>query len=104
MDKYIKNTPLAIAMATAIPLWIMRFQEVGGPTDEQFKRATSEASYLLAEYGDILLYSSSKGHKKKKSTKPTTAEVFNRTAEAIAAMAFLPGGIDIFGMHFEAKK
>ena len=104
MASNVKDTPLAIAMATAVPLWIMRFQGVGGPTNEQFKRVTSEASYLLAEYGDILLYPSSKGHKKKKSTKPITAEIFNRTAEAIAAMAFLPGGIDIFGMHIEVKK
>jgi hypothetical protein len=49
----------------------------------------------IANSGDIILYKSSK--------KGETARAFNDLAKAIALLSFSPLGIDIFGLHFEAK-
>lgn len=88
------NGLLGIALSAAVPLWIDRIQRQGGPVEADYARAR-ECSQLLAEKGDILQF---------KSAKPgETAHVFNRLAEAMAIMAFCPGGIKFDGMHFEVK-
>lgn len=89
------NNHLAIAMSAAVPLQIMRLEEKGGPTDEDMKKA-QEVSGKLGERGDVLLFGGGK--------KGEVADLFNGTAHAIAVLAFVPGGITIFGQHFEAKK
>jgi len=53
------------------------------------------AGRLIAERADIMLFGGGK--------KGQAAEVFNALAEMVSYMAFLPGGITTFGMHFEAK-
>jgi hypothetical protein len=37
----------------------------------------------------------------KSKIKGETAKQFNKTALAIAVLSFQPGGIEIFGLHFE---
>lgn len=86
---------LSIAMAAAVPLYIMRMLDNDGPGEEDFKKARL-ASRLLGEKGDLLLFG---GGKKKGEV----AHIFNETAKAIAVLSFCPGGINIFGQHFEAK-
>ena len=54
-----------------------------------------ETSQILGERGDILLFGGGK--------KGECAEIFNRTAHAIAVLAFVPGGVEIFGSRFEAN-
>jgi hypothetical protein len=54
------------------------------------------AADLLASKGDILQFGSKK--------KGEAAEIFNRVAEAIAIMSFCPGGVTLFGEHWEAKR
>lgn len=82
-------------LSAAVPLRIMGMQENddGGPTREQIG-ACRPIVTDLGERGDLLLFGS---HKKGES-----AELANGLAHAIAVLAFAPGGIDIFGMHFEA--
>jgi len=82
-------------MGVAIPLHILELQECGGPSEDDLKYA-HETSAILSEHGDKLLFKSKK--------KGETAEIFNRTAKAIAVLAFCPGGVTIFGQHFEARK
>ena len=89
------NEALPIAMDAAVPLYIMQLQEKGGPDADDMKRAQA-VSGKLGEHGDILLFGGGK--------KGECAEMFNETARAIAVLAFCPGGINIFGQHFEAKK
>ena len=60
-----------------------------------FERAR-KVSNVLGEKGDILLFGGGK--------KGEAASIFNETAHAIAILAFCPGGIDIFGSHFDAKE
>ena len=93
MHSFGKGHPLPAALEAACLLRIAELQAKGGPTDWDWSRARS-ASDLIAERGDILLY---RGPKKGDS-----ARVFNEFAYAVAVAAFLPGGIKIFGMHFDA--
>jgi hypothetical protein len=56
-------------------------------------QATSD---ILGEHGDILLHGSEKPGE--------CAAIFNRTAHAIAVLAFVPGGVELFGARFEAER
>ena len=89
------NEMLPIAMAAAVPLYVMQLQEKGGPDADDMKQAQA-VSDKLGERGDVLLFGGGK--------KGECAEMFNETARAVAVLAFCPGGIDIFGQHFEAKR
>ena len=89
------NEMLPIAMAAAVLLYVMQLQEKGGPDADDMKQAQA-VSDKLGERGDVLLFGGGK--------KGECAEMFNETARAIAVLAFCPGGIDIFGQHFEAKR
>ena len=85
---------LMLMMQMAVPLYIERLKEKGGPTPEDMKKA-QETSDMLGERGDVLLCGGGK--------KGECAELFNRTAAAIAVLAFVPGGVTIFGGHWEEK-
>lgn len=96
MNNYMSRTQslLSVSLSAAVPLRIMRMYEKGGPDDADFIRAR-KAGELLGEKGDLLMFKSKK--------EGETAKVFNETAHAIAVLSFCPGGIDIFGQHFEGK-
>ena len=90
------NELLKGMLGISVPLHIHSLEEKGGPTDEDMKKA-QEFSSVLGERGDILLFGGGK--------KGECAEMFNRAAFCIAVLAITcPGGISIFGLHFEAKK
>jgi hypothetical protein len=93
MNQATRDNLLAIAMSAAVPLHIMQLQEKGGPDAADMKKA-QETSDMLGERGDVLLFGGGK------TGEP--ADLFNRTAHTVAVLAFVPGGIDIFGQHFEA--
>jgi len=95
MNQATQDHPLAIAMGAAVPLHIMQLQEKGGPDAADMKRA-QETSDMLGERGDVLLHGGGK--------KGESSDLFNRTAHTVAVLAFVPGGIDIFGQHFEAVR
>jgi hypothetical protein len=78
-------------MAVTLQIWML--QERGGPSAEDMKKA-QETSDKLGEHGDILIYGGGK--------KGECADLFNRTAHAVAVLSFVPGGVEIFGAHFEA--
>lgn len=78
-----------MALSTAVPLWIHEFKQ--RPWQEIQELAT-EGSQFLGEHGDALMY----------KQKGTTAKAFNYLAKGVAALAFVPGGVNTFGMHFEA--
>ena len=85
---------LTMMMQLAVPLWIQRLKDKGGPDAEDQKKA-QETSDILGERGGILLHGGGK--------KGECADQFNRTAHAIAVLAFVPGGVEVFGQHFEEK-
>ena len=89
------NDHLSEMMRLAVLLNIAEIKERGGPTAEDMAKA-EETSDLLGEHGDVLLHGGGK--------KGECANLFNRTAHAIAVLAFVPGGVELFGARFEADK
>ncbi len=85
------DTLLRTSLSVAVPLWIDQIR--GWPESHRAERRAICVD-TITQYGDVLLY---KGKKKGES-----AEAFNRTAEGIALLAFAPGGVTIFGEHWEA--
>jgi hypothetical protein len=84
---------LEIMMVPAVFLRIAEMEKQGGPSAEDMARA-QETSGMLGEHGDVLLHGGGK--------KGQCADLFNRTAHAIAVLAFVPGGVELFGTRFEA--
>jgi hypothetical protein len=89
------DTTLCLLQATleiAVPMWMERLRLQG----EEYRAARAHAlADVIAEKGDIILYRS------KKTGESATA--FNALAEGIAALSFQPGGVTVFGLHFEAE-
>lgn len=82
---------LATSLQLAVPIHQLNLKSV--PLDQLLGR-TSESIHLLAEHGDKLLYGSKKPGE--------VAHLFNKTAEAIAILSFMPGGVKLFGQHWVA--
>ena len=83
---------LVIALSAAVPLHSMGYQERGGPTPEDWARAKAFGP-ILGEQADRLLFRSKK--------QGETASLFNRLADAIAILSYVPGGVTMFGTHWE---
>lgn len=80
-------------LATAVPLWILRYQERGGPESSDFKRVAGYNDELGR--ADALLF----GGKRKPGE---IAAFFNHVAEAMAVLSFCPRGIELFGLSYES--
>ena len=89
------NSLLETMIVPAAILRIMEMEKLGGPSAEDVRKA-SETADLLGEHGDILLHGGGK--------KGQCADLFNRTAHAIAVLAVAPGGVELFGTRFEARR
>ena len=84
---------LTTTMQAAVPIWIAKLKKQ--PLDEIQKRIAEKSKDLpglLGGKGEIMLFGGGK--------KGEAAEMFNQTAEAVALLSFLPGGISVFG-HWE---
>ncbi len=84
---------LSPALDAAVHLYLLEFQQHGGITNGDVVRVQS---YLedLTVHGDDLYFRSKKWGE--------TAKRFDQVAEIIAVLSFSPGGLTIFGLHFEA--
>lgn len=74
----------------AVPLRISHLQQHGGPKTLDFARARNAAESVAAHSDDVLFGGG--------SVEDTVVELI----AAIAVMAFVPGGIKVFGRHWEA--
>lgn len=83
---------LQSALSAAVPLWIENLKLVPWSAIQDRLPAIGQQ---VAEHGDHILYRSKK--------KGKTAAAFNALAEGVAALSFCPGGITLFGLHFEAQ-
>lgn len=88
------NSLIETFLSAAIPLRIEEIQSRGGPTKEGME-TMREYAKLLGEHGDALLFKSKK--------KGETAQMTNGLVHAIATLPFAPGGIPLFGQHWESK-
>ncbi len=86
------DTLLRLSLMTAVPMWQM---DIRGWSAEKRAERSGICSQVIAEKGDIIQFRAKK--------KGATADAFNRMAEGVALLSFAPGGVRIFGMHFEAN-
>lgn len=84
---------LGISLGAAVPLWIERIIDEGW-TWPRVATEAQAAGQIVAEKGDVILYKSKKAGE--------TAGAFNALAKGIACLAFAPGGVTVFGQHWEA--
>jgi len=80
-------------LGAAVPLWSMKIQ--AAPELYFAQSEIDRVLHTICEKGDLFLYRSKKSGQ--------TAAVANDVAQAIATLAFCPGGVHTFGMHFEYK-
>jgi hypothetical protein len=86
---------LPMTLSAAVPLWIADFKTQSWESVQaRFSETVKDLPELLGSRGDVLLFGGSK--------KGEAANLFNRLAEAIALMSFLPGGITTFGTTWES--
>ncbi|MBA3824368.1 MAG: hypothetical protein H0X24_10805 [Ktedonobacterales bacterium] len=78
----------------AVPLRIMSIQDRGGVTAADFARVAAYNEDFAGEQGVYLLF--------RAPQEGVTAQLFNKLCDAVAVMAFLPGGITIFGDQYQA--
>lgn len=90
----LSHHPLTEFVSAAVPLRIMMLQAKGGPSDLDIEIAQAFGQ-VLGEKGDVLLFGSN-------GKKGQAADLANSLAQALAVMSFFPGGVKIFGQHFEA--
>jgi hypothetical protein len=86
------STLLPATLALAVPLYI---QELKALPPDQFWQQWQEWGDRARDDGafsEAVLY----------RVKGESARAFNALARLIAAMAFVPGGVRVFGMHFDA--
>lgn len=81
---------LTIALSAAVPLWALELRKK--PLPELLEEAQSLAQ-IIGEKGDLIQF--------RAKTKGESAASFNALARGVAILSFMPGGITVFGMHFE---
>ncbi|MDP2661740.1 MAG: hypothetical protein Q8R28_13515 [Dehalococcoidia bacterium] len=92
MGEELKRELLSLSLQAAVPLLIQDLVAKGGPDAGDYGRAR-EAGDFLGQKGDHLLF---KGKH--------TAEAFNKMAFGVAVLAFLPGGVEVFGVRYRASE
>lgn len=88
-----RDSMLVESLAIAVPLWVERYAGKVSWEEAQ-RRARICVQHLMGPGGEDILFA---------STRPGgSAEAFNRLAEGVAIASFQPGGITVFGHHFES--
>lgn len=83
---------LRLHLSAMVPLAIMELQARGGPNEEDYSRLHTYVNHFN-EVGESLFY----------KIKGQTATSMNYLVEAIAVLAFSPGGITVFDLSFNAS-
>ena len=86
--------PLPGMLQVGVPIWVFAFRQQPWLEVMTKIQEASEFGKELAEHGDVLLYGGKKGE---------AAKMFNKTARAVALLSFLPGGVTLFGTHWENR-
>ena len=94
-DMEVVKSHLSTALETAVPLHVMQLQARGGPSQEDVDSCAA-ISEILGSKGDLLMFRGGK--------RGETAQVFNALARGIAVLSFCPGGVTLFGEHWESRR
>lgn len=92
-----KSRMLGLWLEIAVPIWIHRFESEGW-TPERRIEAAQRAAALIGERADLLIREPTK-----REHHDTRAELLNAIAAGVAAMAYCPGGVTVFGKTFAAN-
>lgn len=87
------NSTLELHLSMTVPLRILELRELmqqGIGLTEHIARVSPYA-HDIAECGDQILFRGSR-----------TTELINKLVDAVAVLSFVPGGITMFGLHFES--
>jgi hypothetical protein len=84
---------LLMHLEAMVPLRIHDYLEKGGPSDLDFERIQAEYPQYLGSHGDAVLY----------REKGTSGRAITVLVDGLAVLSFCPGGVTIFGLHFETK-
>ena len=84
------ETLLQSSLEVAVPLWIECFKDYEW---EDLQRVMKESEDVLAECAEAVLY----------RIEGKSAKAFNALAKAIAALSYVPEGIEIFGMKWNSN-
>ena len=87
------DTLLPEFVAVFVPMAIAEYQRQGGPSPFEFNLARDHWQRVLDEGEGTELFFLQQGK---------TAKTAGNLVRLIACMAFAPGGITVFGSHFEA--
>jgi len=88
-----KGGLLQTHLSFAVPLAIYELRKRSGPVADDYEFAAAFAQ-TLGEKGDVLLYGGRPGE---------AAELMGQLTRALAVLAFQPGGVTAFGIHFQAN-
>jgi predicted HAD superfamily Cof-like phosphohydrolase len=87
---------LPLHLQTFVPLRIAELRRAGGPSEADFERVRDKRTQDICEHADELLY--------RGKQEGTAARLITVVVDSVAVLAFCPGGIDIFGLHFEVRQ
>ncbi|HLZ55446.1 MAG TPA: hypothetical protein VKR06_00750 [Ktedonosporobacter sp.] len=86
---------LGSMLSAAVPLLIIAIIDRGGITFEDIKRIKSSVEDLMGPKGADLFFKSEQSGE--------TAKRFNQLADVIAVLSFFPGGVTLFGQHYDGN-
>lgn len=84
---------LKFALILGVPNAMRDLRLLGGPLDHDWEQARAFSDTLAEQGADLLFKSKKKGE---------TAALCTKLIRMLAVMAFVPGGVDVFGLHFDA--
>lgn len=82
---------IRLTLASAVEIELAHLRRTGGPTEYAMDAAHEFIAHQ--RLGEAILY----------ATKNETREQMRVLCEITAILAFCPGGVTLFGLHFEAK-
>ena len=89
-----ENSLLTIFLDACVGLRIEEIRCRGGPSTDDYDRASMFGRAVLSQ-GDTLLFGGGKPGE--------AGDLAGNLAHAIAVLSFAPGGVGVFGRHWESK-
>ncbi len=97
-SSYRRTYPLLTQLLSVmIPIRIKQLIDNGGPDTEDIEQALQLDDFLSIHWNTLLNYLDSTYRNDE------TAQILNQLAESIAVLAFLDGGVSVFGMNYQEQ-
>lgn len=87
-----KTALLQLHLQTMVSICIHDYAQQGGPSEEDYARIRNLYPTEIGSHGDAIQF----------REKGQTARMIDMLVDGLAVLAFCPGGVTAFGLHFEA--